>query len=76
MPRGETSFPVFPGEWPVAGRERALRRDFINSMPDLQPEGTIWNLIFWIVVGLLVFVIADSVFYGLAPDITLDVPKM
>jgi len=38
-------------------------------------EGTIWNLIFWIVVGLLIFVIADSVFYGLAPNSTLDVPK-
>jgi hypothetical protein len=40
----------------------------------LPPEGPIWNLIFWIVVGLLIFVIADSVFYGLAPKDNLHIP--
>jgi hypothetical protein len=41
----------------------------------LPPDGPIWNLIFWIVVGLLIFVIADSILYGLAPENSLDIPK-
>jgi hypothetical protein len=45
----------------------------INNLP---PEGPIWNLVFWIVIGLLVFIAADSVLYGLAPKNHLNVPGL
>jgi hypothetical protein len=45
----------------------------INNLP---PEGPIWNLVFWIVIGLLVLIAADSVLYGLAPKNHLDVPGL
>jgi hypothetical protein len=44
-------------------------------MPNyLPPEGPIWNLIFWVVIGLLVAIAADAVLYGLAPKNALDLP--
>jgi hypothetical protein len=40
----------------------------------LPPEGPIWNLVFWIVIGLLVLIAAYSVLYGLAPKNHLNIP--
>jgi len=67
-----------PRFWGVPARRHGTTiapRLYPNSMPNyLPPEGPIWNLIFWVVIGLLVAIAADAVLYGLAPKNALDLP--
>jgi hypothetical protein len=48
---------------------------YLSSVGDhLPPQGPIGNLVFWIVIGLLILIAADSVLYGLSPKNHLDLP--
>jgi len=48
---------------------------YLSSVGDHQPpQGPIGNLVFWIVIGLLILIAADSVLYGLSPKNHLDLP--
>jgi hypothetical protein len=43
-------------------------------MAKYRPNNQIWTWVFWIVIGLLVLIAADTVLYGLAPKNYVDLP--